>query len=210
MSHDTKLSEFLSNLKLQLASNTVVVERAKVLNSIATYVSEKLLEKKTVNLMFVCTHNSRRSQLAQIWAHIAKREFNLHGIASFSAGTESTAFHPNAVAALTSQGIELKKRTEGKNPIYSLIDQKGAIELEFWSKSIDDPTLPKSDLVAIMVCSDADQNCPFLPGSDQRFKLTYKDPKESDGREDSNEVYCDRSNQIALEMLYLMERIREA
>jgi protein-tyrosine phosphatase/arsenate reductase len=54
-----------------------------------------------------------------------------------------------------------------------------------------------------MTCSDAEENCPFIPGVDLRIGTTYDDPKAFDGTQLQDEKYQERSSQIALECLYV-------
>jgi arsenate reductase len=77
-----------------------------------------------------------------------------------------------------------------------------------FSKKFDDDFNPKTNFAAIMTCSEADENCPFVPGAEFRKSITYTDPKEADGTNREVEVYDERCRQIATEMFYMMNLVR--
>ena len=168
-----------------------------------------LHESEQANLIFICTHNSRRSHFGQVWAHFAASTNGLADkITTFSGGTEATAFHPNAIAALSRAGFKIETE-EGKNPVSHLIFSDDKPATTCFSKVYDDPSNPQSDFIAVMTCSDADENCPYIPGATQRFTVTYEDPKISDGTPLESATYDERSLQIGTEMWYVMTLINE-
>jgi arsenate reductase len=59
-----------------------------------------------------------------------------------------------------------------------------------------------------MTCSEAEQNCPFVPGAELRVSTTYEDPKIFDGTKEQDEKYIERSLQIARENLYIFSNIQ--
>ncbi len=165
-------------------------------------VSQYVKTHKNAQLVFVCTHNSRRSQLGQVWSAIAAAHYELVSAHFYSAGTESTEFHQNAIDALKRARITIETEEMGRNPVYKL-DFGGEKTIKCFSKTIDHESLPKSNFTAIMTCSDAEENCPFLPGADLRIPLTYNDPKVSDGTSKVDAVYDETCAQIAREVFYL-------
>lgn len=181
-------------------------ERKILLEKLANHIQEKLNSNKEINLVYVCTHNSRRSHLGQVWSKVAA-DFYGFTINTFSAGTEATAFNQNAIDALISAGFRVVKLDETSNPKYEVIFGEGKSNICF-SKTIDDETLPKENFVAVMTCGDADENCPFIPGCDLRIGTTYFDPKSYDNTVLQNEKYTERSNQIAMECLYVFSLIK--
>src|SRR5690606_25567344 len=80
--------------------NMIPNDRKSELAKVADYVRERLSKSEPAKLTFICTHNSRRSHLSQIWAHVAAEYYGLVGVETFSGGTEATAFNPRAVAAM--------------------------------------------------------------------------------------------------------------
>ena len=181
-------------------------ERKVLLEKLAGHIQEKLNSEKEINLVYVCTHNSRRSHLGQVWAKAAA-DFYGFKINTFSAGTEATAFNQNAINALISAGFGMEKLDETFNPKYEVIFGDGKSNLCF-SKTIEDNSLPKENFMAVMTCGDADENCPFIPGCDLRIGTTYFDPKSYDDSVLQNEKYTERSNQIAMECLYVFSLIK--
>jgi protein-tyrosine-phosphatase len=168
-------------------------------------ISDYIKQHKNPQVVFVCTHNSRRSQLSQVWATVAAHYFKLVSTHFYSAGTESTAFHSNAVEALVRSGLRVEGVKNEENPDYFFhfgVDKS----IKCYSKTIDHESLPKSNFAAIMTCGDAEENCPFLPGAELRVPITYQDPKISDGTSKVEEVYDERCAQIAREMLFLVQK----
>lgn len=185
----------------------IYAERKILLEKLANHIQEKLNSEKEINLVYVCTHNSRRSHLGQVWSKVAA-DFYGFNISTFSAGTEATAFNQNAINALISAGFEVRKLDETNNPKYEVVFGEGKSNLCF-SKTIDDESLPKENFVAVMTCGDADENCPFIPGCDLRIGTTYFDPKSFDNSVLQDEKYTERSNQIAMECLYVFSLIKK-
>ncbi|MCY0971008.1 low molecular weight phosphatase family protein [Chryseobacterium wangxinyae] len=185
----------------------ITLERKALLGKLASHIEEKLNSGKEINLVYVCTHNSRRSHLGQVWSKVAA-DFYGFNINTFSAGTEATAFNQNAINALVSAGFKVKKLDETSNPKYEVIFGEQKSNLCF-SKTIDDESLPKENFLAVMTCGDADENCPFIPGCDLRIGTTYIDPKSYDNSNLQDEKYTQRSNQIAMECLYVFSLIKQ-
>jgi len=181
-------------------------DRKKLLSEVADFISQELDENGTVKLNFICTHNSRRSHLAQIWTQTAAAYNNIDGVETFSGGTEATAFNPRAVAAIERAGFEVEN-PGGKNPEYRIQFDEDAEPMVCFSKTFDDPANPSKDFAAIMTCSDADANCPFVPGATFRKPVTYNDPKEADGTVKEQEIYDERCMQIGTEMFYMMHQL---
>ena len=181
--------------------------RKEKLREVADYIDSKLTDSKSARLNFICTHNSRRSHLAQIWTAVAANHYGIQQIETYSGGTEATAFNPRAVAALKRAGFRIEN-PGGENPKYQVHFSDEDAPLTFFSKTFDDPFNPESEFAAIMTCSDADENCPFVPGAEFRKPITYRDPKESDGTNQETEIYDERCKQIASEMFYMMSLVK--
>ena len=181
-------------------------DREALLKEIAEYVKQQNQEGKTAKLIFICTHNSRRSHFGQIWAQLAA-DINGFDVTSYSGGTEATAFNPRAVEAMRRAGFEVKKEDEGENPRYSVKFINGREPMTVWSKVYDDPANPQKDFAAVMTCSEADEACPVVLGAAARFATTYVDPKESDGTDREADTYDERCLQIGSEMLWMFSTI---
>lgn len=159
-------------------------------------------------MIFVCTHNSRRSQIAQMFALVCAEYLGISGIGSYSGGTEVTAFHPNSVRALTEIGfkIEKEKKTED-NPRYWVSYKENNVPILAFSKLYSDVVNPSKKFIAVMVCSSADEACPFVPGAEVRISLPYPDPKSSDGTPQVLEEYIKTCETIARELLFVMKNV---
>jgi arsenate reductase (thioredoxin) len=179
-------------------------ERKLALHTLADYIAGKRAKGGPVQLVFICTHNSRRSHISQIWAATAAAYFGLGDVRCYSGGTEATAFNPRAVAAMKRAGFQIES-PGGSNPHYRVHFAPGAPAVECFSKVYDDPANPRSDFAAVMTCSEADANCPFIPGA-TRIALTYEDPKAADDTPDEAARYDERVRQIGRELLYTMQR----
>ena len=148
-------------------------ERQKELLKLSRYIASCQSAGKPTKLLFVCTHNSRRSQLAQLCAKIGATRFGLKGLESFSGGTEATAMNGRTVAALERVGMEITKADDDSaNPKYSVVFSKAASPQICFSKTLLEPPNPTKEFAAIMTCSSADESCPIVRGSDPRFEKT--------------------------------------
>jgi arsenate reductase (thioredoxin) len=179
--------------------------RQELLRQVADYLSAN---PNSRNLLFVCTHNSRRSHLSQYWAAAAAAYYDVADVNSFSGGTEATAFHNNTIDALVACGFEIRlTEKHPTNPKY-VVQLGGLIpKLSGFSKRIGENPNPTSDFCAIMVCSEADKGCPFVPGATVRVSLPFEDPKVSDGTKSQKKTYMQRSREIAREMLWIFEQV---
>lgn len=186
-------------------------DRKEVLDELADWINERLRDGQPdpVEVVFICTHNSRRSQLAQAWLAALARDAGLNRIHSFSGGTEVTAFNTRAVQSLERAGFQAIAHDElPDNPRYALRFSPDADPLLMFSKRYDHPENPTSGFAAVMVCSDADAACPFVPGAAIRVPLPFTDPKVSDGTPEEEATYDLRSRQIAIELAYVIRQIQ--
>ena len=183
----------------------MTLERQKKLIEIAEILQGQLDENGNLNLHFICTHNSRRSQFAQAWSHALAQERVLP-ISSFSGGVEITACNFRTVDALKRAGFEVDFPVINENPHY-LVRWKSGTPLTLFSKLYDDVVNPKSDFFALMTCSDADDNCPFIPGTLQRIPLRYKDPKCADDTPEESAAYDLCSNTIKTEIQFIFDQL---
>ena len=179
-------------------------ERKKELKKLSVFVKEK---NKIADLIFICTHNSRRSHLCQVWAQVAANHFGFYRITCYSGGTEKTAFFPSAVEALKQQGLDIKALSSEPNPIYSVKYDVDIHPILCFSKKYDDSFNPQNDFAAIMTCDHADKTCPIIPTCSARIPIRYEDPKIADGTPQEQDKYNERSKQICREMLYAFSLI---
>jgi len=201
----TSIQQFCHELVLDFDS--IPDERKVLLSKISFYIQEKKDENQEINLVYVCTHNSRRSHFGQVWSAVAAEYYGIKNVQTFSGGTEATAFHSNAINALIEVGFEIDKLSETDNPHYTVKFGQAEKTICF-SKTVDDQANPIANFAAIMTCSDADENCPFIPGVDLRIGTTYEDPKAFDGTEFQDIKYQERSKQIATECFFVFSQIK--
>jgi arsenate reductase len=106
-------------------------------------------------VLFICTHNSARSQMAEGLVN-----HDLAGkVQAFSAGTEPSSVHPLAIAAMKEVGIDISRHR---------------------SKSIDEFAGEKFDFV-ITLCDQAAESCPVFFGGVQRIHMGFPDPAAVSG-----------------------------
>ena len=183
-------------------------QRSSALRALAGYVTGGTASAERVRLVFICTHNSRRSQMAQIWAQTAAAHHGVTGVETYSGGTAATAFNPRAVAAMQRAGFGIEVQGDGTNPVYHVRFSDTDEPMEAFSKVYDQPPNPTSHFAAVMTCSEADTSCPLVTGADRRFTITYQDPKAFDGTNRETEAYDTRCRQIAREMLFVFSQVR--
>jgi arsenate reductase (thioredoxin) len=200
----------LNNLLLStiemLQKQPIATNRFSDLAKLVRYIVAKRKANKDVQLNFICTHNSRRSQLAQVWGQFAA---DYHGIPAkcFSGGVEVTAFNQRGVDSLIRSGFDVAQDGE-KNPIFGISYSPDSKPIQAFSKLYDDDANPKTNFAAVMTCGHADENCPFIPGTEARIPLRYNDPKAFDDTEVEAQRYDERSMQIASELFYVFSQVK--
>lgn len=184
-------------------------KREIILQPLIDFIQQNVKEKKQININFICTHNSRRSHLTQIWAQVAAAYYGILNVNCYSGGTEVTAIHPMIVKVLIEQGFSIFTISAAPNPIYVIKYDANALPIIGYSKRYNDSFNPQRGFAAVMTCSQADSGCPFILGADIRIPITYEDPKESDGSNNQKEVYFNRSLEIAREMFNVFSQIKK-
>ena len=181
--------------------------RKSLLMQLSQYISSKIKENQAPKITVICTHNSRRSHIAQLWLAVAADYFQMPAIGTFSGGTEATAFNSRAVRALQNIGFEILTQTEKDNPLYQVSWKKNQQPYLAFSKKYDESPNPTEKFAAIMVCSEADAECPTVFGCDFRLALPFDDPKEFDETPLETAKYDERVRQIGREMLFVMSQV---
>ena len=193
-------STILNDIRTKISS-----ERRSILEAIAQEINSELKIGNTVKLVYLCTHNSRRSHFSQVWGCLASVLFGYKEIETYSGGTVATACHPYTIEALRQLGFKITcADLEADNPHYKVYYSTDNF-IDCYSKANTDNELPQSDFIAIMTCADSDDNCPLVPGAKKRFSTTYDDPKEFDDAPNPVMHYKERSLQIAQEALYTFQ-----
>lgn len=203
------LDRYIRALEPELAA--LPAERRELLEQLATFIRARRDAGETAELIFICTHNSRRSHMGQLWAATAAAWYGVEGVATYSGGTEATAFNPRAVAALQRAGFEIAAPDPGPadNPRYQVSYGPEGPTMIAFSKTWQDGQNPDQGFAAIMTCTQADEACPFVRGAKLRLSLPYDDPKAADGTAEEAARYDERARQIAAEMFYLFGQLAE-
>jgi arsenate reductase len=175
-----------------------------------------------LDLIVVCTGNSRRSILGATMGNVAAAYYGMPEIRFHSGGTAPSACDSRTLTALNQIGVEVELTGEEAargeprtaNPVYrirwgSTGDTGGpAMESMEFSKHYDDSANPQSGFAALMVCGEADAGCPFVKGSALRVSMPYLDPKIYDGGADEAAKYAERRDDMGRLMLSVMMQAR--
>lgn len=204
---NTILFESISNTINALEINKIPEGRKAILEPLIDYLKNKIESNKPIRLNFICTHNSRRSHLSQIWAQTMAAHYNINNVSCYSGGTEATAMFPKVGETLVNQGFKINTLSDGNNPVYSIKFSENEPAVIAFSKEFSNAFNPASEFAAIMTCSSADKGCPMVFGCDKRIAITYEDPKKSDGTPQQTETYFNRSIEIATEMKYVFSSL---
>ncbi|UOB17485.1 protein-tyrosine-phosphatase [Abyssalbus ytuae] len=200
-----KLQEHMENLSI----NDIPDIRKKTLQPLIDFIQNKLNTAQAVNINFICTHNSRRSHLSQVWAQASAVYYGIPNVHCYSGGTEVTALFPMVARVLEYTGFNIQKLSDSSNPLYAIKYSPNFHPVIGFSKKYDDDFNPVSGFAAIMTCSQADGGCPFISGAEQRIPITFEDPKVFDGTPEQEAKYMERSKQIAREMKYVFSTIKK-
>lgn len=193
--------EALISLIDSLQTNHIEHERKLVLDSLAVHIAQKL-QTERVPITFICTHNSRRSHLSQVWAQTMAAYYDLDSIDSYSGGTEATALFPKVAETLEKQGFVVVKLSQEANPVYAIRYSDIHMPVLAFSETYNHPFNPSSGYTAVMTCDSANEAYPVVFGDQARLPILDLDPKASDGSPEMDAIYAERSLQIACEMKY--------
>lgn len=200
----TKLEAFISSLNVE----NIPHDRKQTLQVLISYIENKVTTREEIRINFICTHNSRRSHLSQVWAQTMAHHFKVKNVFCYSGGTEATALFPVVASTLKNTGFEIERLSENENPVYSIKYAANEHPVIGFSKKLDDHFNPQSGFAAVMTCSQADAGCPFVSGAEKRMPITFDDPKAYDNTPFQAEKYNERSVQIATEMYYVFSKIQ--
>jgi arsenate reductase len=190
-----------------LNTDSISSERKEILQNLIDYIQSKVDVKENIRINFICTHNSRRSHLSQVWAQTMATYFGIENVFCYSGGTEATALFPMAAKTLENSGFKIQQLSEEKNSVYAIKYAENEHPIIGFSKKMDDDFNPKNQFVAIMTCDSANEACPFVPGAEKRIPIMFLDPKAFDNTPQQAEKYQERSLQIATELKYVFENV---
>ena len=171
----------------------------KAADELAAWVAKNYQTGKPLGVIVICTRNTRRSMMGATMGNVTAAYSGLTDLTFHSGGTDPDAFNPRAITALKQIGVEIeptgKEAPRGKedheNPIYRVKWGKGLETLEF-SKKYTDAGNPQEGFAAVLVCSEADTNCPKVTGAAVRIPVPYLDPKAFDGAAFEAAKYAER------------------
>lgn len=201
-----QLTQYIS----QLQPAELNPERKAILQPLVVFLQKSIAAKESIRLNFICTHNSRRSHLSQIWAQTMAFYFRIENVSCYSSGTEATALFPQVIETLQGVGFEITHLSDTLNPVYAIKFAENEPPIIGFSKTIDAPFNPQSQFAAIMTCTQADLGCPFVAGASVRISLPFEDPKAFDHSPDVLVHYEHRSRQIATELFYVFYQLKNA
>ncbi len=199
-----EIEKVINSLNIDSISN----ERKTILQPLTDFIQTKVSSGQQISINFICTHNSRRSHLSQVWAQTMANYFNIKNVFCYSGGTESTALFPMVAETLQNSGFQIKTISKNENSIYSIKYADNQHSIIGFSKKLDDDFNPKSEFAAIMTCDSANEACPFVHGAEKRIPITFEDPKAFDNTPQQAEKYNERSLQIATELLYVFSQLK--
>jgi arsenate reductase len=140
--------------------------------------------KKKVRILFLCTHNSARSQMAEGLL----REMGASDFEVYSAGTEATLVRPLAIKSMAEIGIDVSQ-------------QRSKVLTEYLQQPFD---------YVITVCDQANESCPIFPGASHRLHWSFPDPSKATGSEAQQlAVYREVRNALAAQIkVFLAEQLQ--
>jgi arsenate reductase len=207
---DAKLLPPLQSYTDQVAGelDTISDQRKIVLREIATTMATRLEQGQDANVTFICTHNSRRSHMSQIWAQTAAYYYGLDRVHAYSGGTQQTCCNPRTITAMRRAGFTIEDATAGDNPLYLVRYADDRPPVRAYSKLYNTDDNPKEGFIALMTCSSADKSCPVVRGAVARYAIHYADPRLCDDTPTETTAYNERCREIAREMFFIMSEVR--
>lgn len=201
-------ADLINTIDQILSLHEISKERQRILQPFIDFIQQKARNREIININFICTHNSRRSHLAQYWAHAAACYYCISNVNCYSGGIEETALFSKIADTLRHQGFNIFKIAPGNNPIYGIKYEEGQVPIIGFSKKYNHVFNPNLEYAAVMTCSEADEKCPYIPEIEKRILIAYDDPGKSDGTFEQEKVYRERSIQIGAEMMYVFSKIK--
>jgi arsenate reductase len=200
---NTNITSFVQKFDAEKISN----ERKEVLATVINYIRDKKSKGESIRLNFICTHNSRRSHLSQIWAQTMAYHFGVKDVCCYSGGTEATAMFPKIAETLSKQGFNVIPLSDTTNPVYAVKFATNEPPIICFSKEYNHVFNPEANFAAVVTCNSADEACPIVFGAEARFPVKYDDPKAFDNTDLMDAKYAERSLQIGEEMWYIFSQI---
>jgi hypothetical protein len=186
--------------------------------TLADWIASNYRPGQPLNVVVVCTGNTRRSILAATTGNIAASYYGMPEVRFYCGGTSPTALNARALKTLREMGVEIdplgKEAGRGEpntaNPMYrvrwgSPSDSRGpAMEAVEFSKHYTDSSNPQQGFAGLTVCAEADVECPVVKGSALRISMHYLDPKIYDDGAYESAKYAERRDDMGRSMLSVM------
>jgi arsenate reductase (thioredoxin) len=184
---------------------------------LANWIVSNFDSNSPLDVIVVCTGNSRRSILGSSMGNVAAAYYGLSNIRFHSGGTAPSAFNSRSITALKEVGFSIDatgaEATRGDpmtaNPVYRVSWGEDLASTEF-SKHYSDKINPQLGFGALMVCTEADAGCPIVAGAAIRISMPYLDPKLYDDSSLEAIKYAERRDDIGRTMLSALGQARAA
>ncbi len=198
----------LKKFVLSIKTNDNSAVRKEILMPLIEFIQHKVDLQEPIRLNFICTHNSRRSHFAQVWAQTMADFFGVKNVFCYSGGTEATALYPLVLETLSQNGFRITELAPGQNSVNSIKFSENDPGIIGFSKEWNNTFNPKNHFAAVLTCSQADVDCPFIPGAEKRISIPFEDPKlydDSGGLQ--SQKYKETNKKIASELYYVFSKI---
>ncbi|MFN9414242.1 MAG: hypothetical protein ACK57V_17950 [Pirellula sp.] len=181
------------------------------IQSLAKWIANQSNKQESLHVIVTCTGNSRRSMMGASMGNLAAAYYGMEHVHFHSGGTSPTAFNRRTIASLKEIGFQIEPTgqlaepgdPQTPNPKYRVVWGKD-FETEEFSKMYNDGSNPRSGFAAIMVCSEADQDCPIVKGASIRLAMPFIDPKLYDDGSLEGNKYRERRDDIGRTMMAIM------
>ncbi len=185
------------------------------IEQLADWIAKNWQPDGQLHVLATCSGNSRRSILSATMGNLAAAYYGFDNVRFHSGGTTPSAFNKRTIATLKEIGFQIEPtgeeamRGDPKTPnaIFRVLWGKG-LEAKEFSKSFKDPSNPSSGFAAIMVCTEADAECPVVPGASLRVAMTFVDPKLYDDGPFERGKYAERRDDVGRTFLAVMASAR--
>lgn len=185
------------------------------MDQLSDWIAKNWQPSSTLHVISTCTGNSRRSILGATMGNLAATYYGLDNVRFHSGGTTPSAFNKRTINTLKEIGFRVEPTGEEAergdpslpNDIFTVAWGEGMECLEF-SKTYNDPSNPSSGFAAILVCNEADTDCPVLPGAALRVSMIFLDPKSYDDGPYESKKYAERRDDICRTLLAIMANAR--
>lgn len=196
--------------KLEDQTYLISALRKEELDNLAELIVSEYDDYGEVDVIVICTENSLRSQLGQLWIQSIAQNYNLDFLSVYSGGTEVTSFNANMVKALSKYGFTIDKLNDIENPGYLISQSEDDKSTDvMFSKLYDDELNPEYDFIALIICEQADKNCPVIEESSHRLFMPYENVKVFDNTDQQLVKYNEKIEEIGREMIYMIKKVVE-